>query len=404
MPGMASAHSHAFQRALRGRTQSRNANKRTAAGNFWSWRDQMFQLVAELTPDDVLAISRFAFVELAMSGVTAVGEFHYVHHDVGGKPYANRLVMSEAVIQAAAEAGIRLSLIRTGYYRAGYGQTLHEGQKRFCDTDSEQTLRDVQALTALAADKTDYFRVALAAHSIRACQQQQYLDLSAYAKQHRLPFHMHVSEQQREVDECVAEYGKRPVELLADDGVLDERFVAIHATHLLPHESALMGRANAIACICRTTERDLGDGLPVAADLAQAGVRFCVGADSHAASDAFEEVRAIELDERARHERRIVAAQGEALLVAATTHGYAAIGYADMLGQDQVYLRADDPSIADAMIGNRAESVADAVVFGANARAVDRVIVGGKEIVTNGRHIHYDTARAAYLACLRRLS
>ena len=399
MPGMASAHSHAFQRALRGRTQSRNANKRTAAGNFWSWRDQMFQLVAELTPDDVFDISRFAFVELAMCGVTAVGEFHYVHHDVGGKPYANRLAMSEAVIHAAQEAGIRLSLIRTGYYRAGYQQTLHDGQKRFCDATTDETLRDVQALTAMAAGQTDHLRVAIAAHSIRACARQQYLDLAAYAQQHQLPLHMHVSEQRREVDECVAEYGKRPVEILADDGILDARFVAIHATHLLPHESALMGRANAIACICRTTERDLGDGLPVAADLAQAGVRFCVGADSHAASDAFEEVRAIELDERARHERRIVAAQGDVLLAAATTHGYAAIGFADMLGQDQIYLRADDPSIAGAMT----ENLTDAVIFGANARAVDRVTVGGKMIVDGGRHIHYDAALAGYLACLKRL-
>jgi formiminoglutamate deiminase len=395
MPGMASAHSHAFQRALRGRTQRHE----TRSGNFWSWRDQMFRLVSQLTPDDVFNLARFAFCELAMSGVTAVGEFHYVHHDVGGRPYANRLEMSEAVIHAAQEAGIRLTLIRAAYFRAGYQQELHEGQKRFCDANVDEVLRDVEALQAVARRQNTEDRIAIAAHSIRACQREQVNVLSAYARRNRLLFHMHVSEQRREDDECLAEYGLRPAQVLAEDGVLDERFVAVHGTHLLPDEIAAMGRANASVCICRTTERDLGDGYPNAAAMRQAGIRLCVGADSHAGSDSFEEVRAIELDDRSRAEKRIVAAEADALLAIATTNGYAAIGMADVAGQDEIHLRADDASLA----AIPTDLLTDAVMFGATPRAVDGVKVGGKTIVEGGRHVRYDEALRGYEASLKRM-
>ncbi len=395
MPGMASAHSHAFQRVLRGRTQRRA----TQSGNFWSWRDQMFNLVAQLTPADVFDISRFAFCELAMSGVTAVGEFHYVHHDVGGRPYANRLEMSEAVLRAAHEAGIRMTLIRAAYFRAGYQQDLHEGQKRFCDATVDEVLRDVEALQADVGRRTTDVRIGLAAHSIRACQREQVRELAAYAKQHGLPFHMHVSEQRREDDECGSEYGLRPAQVLAEDGILDERFVAIHGTHLIQSEIEAMGHANATVCVCRTTERDLGDGTPNAAAMLQAGVRLCVGADSHAGSDAFEEVRAIELDDRSRTEKRIVAAEADALLKIATTNGYAAIGMTDLADQDEVHLRAEDASLAAI-----SESLLnDAVMFGANVRAVDKVFVGGRMIVDRGRHVKYDEAFRGYKASLKRM-
>ena len=395
MPGMASAHSHAFQRVLRGRTQRRI----TRSGSFWSWRDQMFRLVTQLTPEDMFNISRFAFCELAMSGVTAVGEFHYVHHDVGGQLYANRLEMSEAVLHAAHEAGMRMTLIRTAYFRAGYQQILHEGQKRFCDADVDEVLRDVEALRAKIKSHESRVRIGLAAHSIRACEREQVRALAAYAKQQGLPFHMHISEQRREDDECVAEYGLRPAQVLAEDGILDERFVAIHGTHLLQDEIELLGRAHATVCVCRTTERDLGDGTPNAAAMLQAGIRLCVGADSHAGSDAFEEVRAIELDDRSRAEKRMVAAEADALLAIATTNGYAAIGFGDVAAQDEVWLHADDASIA----ASSDDLLSDAVMFGANARAVDKVFVNGALIVEGGRHINYDNALRGYKASLGRM-
>ena len=362
------------------------------------------RLVARLTPEDVFNISRFAFCELAMSGVTAIGEFHYVHHDVGGRPYANRLEMSEAVMRAAHAAGIRLTLIRAAYFRAGYQQELHEGQKRFCDAGVDEVLRDVEVLAADGGRRgseaeTSDVRIGLAAHSIRACAREQVRELAAYARQHGLPFHMHVSEQRREDDECEREYGLRPAQVLAEDGILDERFVAIHGTHLTHDEIVMMGQAGASVCVCRTTERDLGDGTPNAAAMVQAGIRLCVGADSHAGSDAFEEVRAIELDDRSRAEKRIVAAEADALLAIATTNGYAAIGMADVAGQDEVWLRADDASIA----ATNDDLLSDAVMFGANARAVDTVMVNGKTIVAGGRHVIYDEALRGYQTSLKRM-
>jgi formiminoglutamate deiminase len=392
---MASAHSHAFQRALRGRTQRR---RQATFGNFWTWRAHMFRLCQQLTPEIVFDLSRFAFVELALSGVTAIGEFHYIHHDQGGHPYANRLEMSDAVIAAAHEAGLRITLIRAGYFRAGYQQALVPGQDRFVDAGVDAMLRDVDDLCSKYADNP-HVRIALAAHSIRACTRPHIKAIADYARQHALPLHMHVSEQVREVDECLAEHGRRPVELLADLGVLDERFTAIHATHLEPHEAALLGQARAFACICRSTERDLGDGSPNVAVLVAAGARLCVGADSHCEPDAFTELRAIELDERTRAQARWVAADGDALLMAANQNGYESMGWGAAAQADEVQLRSDDPALA----GAPDDTLADAVVFGATPRAVDGVRVGEREIVRDGAHGRYAEALAGFERALAKL-
>jgi formimidoylglutamate deiminase len=387
LPGLATVHSHAFQRALRGRTQRRS----TAAATFWTWRGLMFALAERLDPDDVFNIARFAFVELAMSGVTAVGEFHYLHHDRGGRPYANRIELSEAVIGAARAAGIRITLIRAAYMRAGHQQTLAPGQERFCDSSAEQVLADVETLQARYAHDP-MVRVALAAHSIRAVPLEQVAALAAYARARQMPFHMHVAEQRRELAECQSEYGATPVELLARHGILDERFVAIHATHLTAAEIAALGAARAYIGLCRTTERDLGDGAPETAALLRAGARLCFGVDSHASGDAFEEVRAAELDMRVRAEARHAAAEAPLLLDAATQAGYQAIGFGAAWQEDTIWLDAADASIAGAADG----LLADAVIFGATPRAVDRVEVAGHVIVEGGRHVVYDEALAGF--------
>lgn len=394
LPGLASAHSHAFQRALRARTQ----RKTIEAGSFWSWRGLMYALVEQLDPQSIFDISRFAFIELALSGVTAVGEFHYVHHDKDGTPYANRTELAEAVIRAAQAAGVRMTLIRTAYFRGGYGQALTPAQRRFCDAGVDEVLKDVEALSQQFADDPTV-NVALAAHSIRAVPGEPLVELAAYARGHGLPFHMHVAEQRREIEACLVEHNRRPVALLDELGVLDERFVAVHATHLNPDEIKALGKVGATVCVCRTTERDLGDGLPQIVELAQAGARLCVGADSHAGPDAFEEVRAVELDERSRTEARTVAAEAPALLQAATRNGYEAIGMRQVWGQDCVYLNANDPALA----GADDELLDDVVVFGATPRAVDRVTVAGRAIVEAGRHAGYERALQGYEAVLRRL-
>ncbi|MCB0158946.1 MAG: formimidoylglutamate deiminase, partial [Caldilineaceae bacterium] len=293
LPGLATAHSHAFQRALRGRTQRRAA----AAGSFWSWRGLMYHLAERLDPERIYALSHFAYVELAMSGVTAVGEFHYVHHAPDGRPYADRVAMADAVIRAAKDSGVRVTLIRTAYLRAGFGQELVPAQRRFVDLDIAPVMDDVDALRARYAGDP-LVRVGVAAHSIRAVPLADVVALADFAAARGLPFHMHVAEQRRELDECRAEYGLTPVALLADGGVLSPNFVGVHATHLTADEVMRLGQSGATVCLCRTTERDLGDGLPRTGELAAAGVRLCAGVDSHCAPDAFEELRAVELDER----------------------------------------------------------------------------------------------------------
>lgn len=301
LPALTTAHSHAFQRGMRGKAQRRHAS---TSDDFWTWRGQMYRAASALDPDTIYAVSKVAFDELARAGVDTVGEFHYVHHAPDGTPYANRTELAERVVDAALAAGLRISLLRTAYFRGGPGRPPEPGQRRFCDTDVDQVLSDVERLRALYKDNPRV-RVGLAPHSVRAVPPDLLVPLARYAAQHDLPLHMHVSEQAREVEECVAETGKRPAELLADLGVLSSRFVAVHATQLEPHEARLLGEARAFACVCATTERDLGDGLPNLGAMREAGVRLCTGIDSHVVTDPFDDLRSLETHERLRTRARV---------------------------------------------------------------------------------------------------
>ena len=394
MPGLATAHSHAFQRALRGRTQRRAMR----AGTFWGWRDEMYRLVERLNPDDVYAIARFAYAELAMSGVTAVGEFHYLHHGPGGRPYAERTELADAVVRAARDVGLRICLIRTAYLRAGHRQSAVPAQKRFIDPSIGDVVRDLDALRSRYAYDPSV-TVAVAAHSIRAVTLPDIRILAAYAERHDLPFHMHVCEQRAEVEECRTEYGKTPVALLSEEGILSSRFISVHATHLDEGEISALGDHGCLVCICRTTERDLGDGLPPISELLKAGARLCVGVDSHASENAFEEVRAVEMDERSRLEKRHAATEAPVLLDAATRLGYVACGLQELWREDQIHLDPDDPSIA--AVGP--DLAPDSVLFGATPRAVKSVVAAGKQIVAEGRHAGYHTALELYRKTLRNL-
>lgn len=394
MPGLATAHSHAFQRALRGRTQRRA----TGAGTFRGWRDEMYRLVEGLDPDDLYAISRFAYTELAMSGVTAVGEFHYVHHDSGGRPYAERTELADAVIRAARDVGIRICLIRTAYLRAGYRQSAVPAQARFIDRSIDLVLKDLDVLRSRYADDR-HVSVAVAAHSVRAVPLPDVKALAAYAEEHDLPFHMHVCEQRGELEACRSEHGTTPVELLSNEGVLSPRFVAVHATHIDEAEIAALGDRGSFVCICRTTERDLGDGLPPMSELIGAGARLCVGVDSHACDNAFEEVRAVELDERSRIEKRHAAMEAPLMLDAATRIGYAACGLDASWREDHVHLDPDDPSIA----AIDPDLAAEAILYGATPRAVKSVSVAGRKIVTEGRHAQYEETLEMYRKSLKKL-
>jgi formiminoglutamate deiminase len=265
----------------------------------------MYRLADELTPASIHAIARVAYRELYRAGVRTVGEFHYVHHQQGGQPYEDRTVLADAVIRAARDEGLRIALLRVVYARAGQDKPPEGAQRRFADPKLEDALGDVDTLRARYAGASDVV-IGLAPHSVRAVPPEWLPELAAYAERHSLPLHMHVAEQPAELAACRAETGRLPVELLAEHGVLGPRFVAVHATHLAPHEFALLGKSDSFVCLCPTTERDLGDGLPDVGALDAAGVRLCVGIDSHVVTHPIEDLRGIELGERLRTQRRVV--------------------------------------------------------------------------------------------------
>ncbi len=369
LPALTTAHSHAFQRAMRGRAQ--RPLPENATDDFWTWRGQMYALASSLTPESIRAASLVAFRELARAGVRTVGEFHYVHHQTDGTPYAQRTLLADVVIEAAKEAGLRVALLRVAYNRAGPGRTAEPGQRRFCDASVDDVLRDVDSLRARWGKDPDV-RVGVAPHSVRAVPPSWLAPLLEYADAQALPLHMHVAEQVREVDECVAETGKRPVELLAEHGLLSDRFAAVHATNLMAHEAKLLGSARAFACVCATTERDLGDGLPDIGALREAGVRLCIGIDSHVVTDPFDDMRALETHERLRTRRRVTfrlpsRTPAEQLWHEGSVNGAVACGFADAGGH--VVVRRDHPSIA--LVDD--EFLLDAIVFGCGPSIVDRV-------------------------------
>ena len=364
LPALTTAHSHAFQRAMRGTAQRAAATG--TVDDFWSWRAAMYGVAEGLTPESIHAISRVAYRELFRAGVRTVGEFHYVHHQPDGTPYADRLAMAEAVIGAALDEGLRICLLRVVYARGGAGLAPEGVQRRFADASLDAALGDTEGLAARYAHHPKV-RVGLAPHSVRAVPPDWLSELAAFATTHAMPLHMHVAEQPAEVAACLAETGLRPVELLAERGVLGSRFVAVHATHLAEHEPRLLGDAGARVCLCPTTERDLGDGLPNVTALIEAGVRLCVGIDSHVVTAPLEDLRGIELGERLRTGRRtVVPFQGgspaEALWQIGSTLGAEACGFDD----DGERLQLDRNAASLALV--REDRLLDAVVFGGAER------------------------------------
>ena len=372
LPALTSAHSHAFQRALRGRAQRPTIPAGPRAGDdFWTWRGQMYALAASLTPESIHAFSLVAFRELARAGVRTVGEFHYVHHQPDGTPYDDRTLLADRVIDAARQAGLRIALLRAAYHRDGPGRPAADRQRRFCDRDPDDVLRDVDTLRDRWRHDPDVV-IGIAPHSVRAVPPDWLVPLRDYAARHGLPLHMHVAEQPREIAECLAETRLRPVELLAVRGILSSRFVAVHATHLAPHEARLLGETSCFACICPTTERDLGDGLPDITALRASGVRLCTGGDSHVVVDPIDDLRALETHERLRTGTRVTFAPArgtpaEDLWHAGSLEGAAACGFRDAGGE--IVLRADHPALALV----EEENVLDAIVFGGSPAVVDRV-------------------------------
>lgn len=371
LPGFANCHSHAFHRALRGHTHN-------DGGTFWTWRTRMYAVAAQLNPENFLALARATYAEMVLAGMTSVGEFHYVHHDVNGTPYADPNAMGEALKQAAREAGIRLTLLDTCYLHGGLtadGHTaLSPQQQRFTDGSVQAW---AQRHSQLAGD--DNTVIGAAIHSVRAVAEQEIPAVVAAAAGQ--PLHAHVSEQPAENDACLAHYGRTPVGLLQDAGALSENFSAIHATHLSAQDIEALAHTNSTACFCPTTERDLADGIGPARALHDAGAGLSLGSDQHAVIDMFEEMRAIE-----SHERLVTNDRGrftpEQLLACATAHETLGWHDAGSLAEGQradlVTLRLDSVRTS----GGQPEQIP----YAATTTDVTDVLVDGRRIVTDGEH------------------
>jgi formiminoglutamate deiminase len=381
LPGLANAHSHAFHRALRGRTHAQR-------GTFWSWRDRMYDVAARLDPGSYLALARATYAEMALAGITCVGEFHYLHHGPDGRPYADPNAMGGALVEAAAQAGIRITLLDTAYLTSTVdGEPLRGAQRRFGDVDAARWA----ARAAEFRPAGGHARPGAAIHSVRAVPAKQLPEVVRWADERGTPLHVHLSEQRAENDACLAEHGRTPTQLLADAGVLGPTATAVHGTHLTAADRDLVGGSGTGVCCCPTTERDLADGIGPARALLDAGSPLSLGSDSHAVIDLFEEARAVELDERLRTERRGHFTPGE-LLQAATAAGHAALGWADAgrivpgARADLVTVRLDSPRTAG--VPPRG------AVFAATAADVTHVLVDGRAVVRDGRHVAVDVPAA----------
>jgi len=372
LPGLANAHSHAFHRALRGRTHD-------GGGTFWTWRARMYAVAAQLDPDSYLALATATFAEMALSGITAVGEFHYLHHAPGGASYDDPNAMGEALRQAAADAGIRLTLLDTCYVAGGLSATGHSPleatQKRFGDGDADRWAKRVTGLK-----ESEGMRVGAAVHSVRAVPRGQ-LGLVAEAAKGR-QLHVHLSEQPAENEACQGFYGMTPTALLEAEGVLGSLTSAVHATHVTDEDIATLGRTGTTVCFCPTTERDLADGIGPARRLQDAGSPLSLGSDQHAVIDLLEEARALEMHERLDSMRRGQFRLDE-LLSAATRHD--SLGWEDA-GRLEVGARAD--LVAVRLDSRRtAGSAPEQIIMSATAADVDTVIVDGRTVVADGQHL-----------------
>ncbi|MEU9200115.1 formimidoylglutamate deiminase [Streptomyces sp. NPDC048332] len=390
LPGLANAHSHAFHRALRSTVQ-------VGSGTFWTWRETMYQVASRLTPDTYYDLARAVYAEMALAGITAVGEFHYLHHAPGGVPYDNPNAMGEALIAAAREAGIRITLLDTAYLAAGFGRRPNRyeqpdrHQLRFSDTTA-----DAWAERAGLLKGDENTLIGAAVHSVRAVPADQLATVAQWAEQRGAPLHVHLSEQTAENDACLAAHGRTPTRLLADHGVLGPRTTGVHNTHLTGEDIELIGSTATGTCMCPTTERDLADGIGPAVALQRAGSPLSLGSDSHAVIDLFEEARAMELNERLRTRTRghWTAA---ALLRAASADGHAALGRPDAgvlepgAPADLVTVALDSVRTA----GPVPRLAAETAVFAASAADVRHTVVAGRHLVRDGHHASVDDVPGA---------
>ncbi|MFO0728071.1 MAG: formimidoylglutamate deiminase [Myxococcota bacterium] len=397
IPGLPNLHSHAFQRALSGRTEEKGAS----TDSFWTWRELMYGLAGTLEPEEIGVIARALYVEMLEAGMTSVAEFHYLHHDPSGQPYADPAELSRRLVEAAKQAGIDLLLLPVLYQTGGFHQPPKPSQRRFLHPRLDDFLRLFEALSAIPE-----LRVGVAPHSLRAVPTEILREL-VRAIPATTPIHIHISEQRAEVEQALSLLGARPIRHLVDQIGLDPRWCLVHATHADPQELEDIARAGAVAGLCPTTEANLGDGIFDGAAFWAQGGRFGLGSDSHATISVAEELRWLEYGQRLRAEQRNVLGDhgrlGASLYAAALRGGAQALalpraGLEVGAFADVVVLDGDHPRLID----HDARTILDAFIFGSADRAIAHVLARGAHVVKQGRHVDREAAFLAYRSTLRR--
>ncbi len=398
LPGFVNVHSHSFQRLIRGKSESRFVSGR----DFWSWRGTMYHAASQLGPHDVYDVARMAFLEMALAGTTTVGEFHYLHNAPDGRPYDDPNLLSKQVTAAAQSIGIRIVLLRTAYLRSGHNLPRDPGQIRFFES-TNAFLENIGALVQHYSSSSSEVRFGVAPHSIRAVALSDLKEIAAWASDHKLPLHMHVSEQIAENTACLGEYGLTPVALLNRERILGRDFTAVHAIHLSSDEIAMFAAANSTICSCPTTERNLGDGIFAADHVMAAGIRVALGSDSQAQIDPLEDARELDYHLRLQQQERAMLDQiagktlATALFECATVQGASALAlpgggltpgsFADFFTVD-----LNDVSIA----GHSAEDLLPMIVFSLNRSAIRDVVVNGRYVLRDQKHVYQDEIVSRY--------
>ncbi len=405
LPGFVNAHSHSFQRLIRGKSESRIVSGK----DFWSWRGTMYHAAASLTPLDIYDVARMAFLEMVLSGTTTVGEFHYLHTAPDGNPYEDPNLLGKQVIAAAESVGIRIVLLRTAYLRSGFELPRDPGQTRFFEP-SREFLTNMEALVDTYPATSGLVSFGVAPHSIRAVPLHDLQDIVALARQKALPLHMHVAEQAAENVACSREYGLTPVALLNKHKVLGPDFTVVHAIHTYSDEVRMLADASATICSCPTTERNLGDGVLAADHVMKEGVRIALGSDSQAQIDPLEDARELDYHLRLQHEQRAILDQIDGQPLAARLFDCATVNGARALGlpagdlapesfADFFTVDLDDLAIA----GHSAEDLLPILVFSLNRSAIRDVAVNGKLIVCDRRHVHQEEIVSRYREVHRKI-
>lgn len=408
IPGMVNCHSHAFQRAFAGFSEYRG----NSSDSFWSWRDIMYQFVAKMTPGDAHIVAKYLYLEMLQAGYTTVAEFHYLHHQVGGAFYDDPAEMSHQVINAALECGLAITHLPVLYTHAGFNQLApSNAQRRFIHQTDEYCL----LLEKLHADYHQHPIVGLgiAPHSLRAVSDNQLAEVVPFIRKlvKNAPIHIHIAEQLKEVEDCIAFYGKRPVEWLLENQPMDKNWCLIHATHLTAFEIKALAQSGAVAGICPTTEANLGDGIYPTAEFLQMGGKLAIGSDSHIAVNVADELRTLEYGQRLTKHQRAVLVSDECASVGQYLYQHAALNGASTVNQNVgeigVGKRADLvvlDTLHPTLYAKQGASILDAAIFACDKLPVKDVMVAGKWQIINGAHVKSDTIIQDYLKVMDKLS